>query len=122
MVRQAEVQAESKTPHAPSVKQQSSFEVAIATAQNIEERRMEAKEAKASGLDRSERGGNIAESKADQQQIRGDGYRLLGNLPSFNNRSGRDVQVRPLSLDSPRFAQLYSSLTPPPPLVGCIVS
>jgi hypothetical protein len=98
MVRQAEVEAESKTPHAnASVKQQSSFEVAIATAHNIEERRMEAKEAKASGLDRSERGGgNIAESKADQQQIRGDGYRLLGNLPSFNSRNSRDVQVSSL--------------------------
>lgn len=47
MVRQAEAEAESKT--ASSTKQQSSFEVAIATAHNIEERRMEAKEAKATG-------------------------------------------------------------------------
>lgn len=114
MVRQAEAEAESKTTH--STKQQSSFEVAIATAQNIEERRMEAKEAKATGdipftifihdssslgTNRSEpRSANIAESKADQQQIRGDGYRLLGNLPSFNGRSGRDVQVA-LSLELP---------------------
>jgi hypothetical protein len=47
MVRQAEAEAESKSPR--GVKQQSSFEVAIATAQNIEERRLEAKEAKAAG-------------------------------------------------------------------------
>lgn len=94
MVRQAEAEAESKNPKGSSVKQQSSFEVAIATAQNIEERRLEAKEAKAAGKERVDlRGGNIAESKADQQQIRGDGYRLLGNLPSLNGRSGRDVQV-----------------------------
>ena len=49
LVRQAEAEAESKSPRV-AVKQQSSFEVAIATAQNIEERRMEAKEAKASGI------------------------------------------------------------------------
>lgn len=101
LVRQAEAEAESKSPRG-AVKQQTSFEVAIATAQNIEERRMEAKEAKASGIDRQvNRGANIAESKADQQQIRGDGYRLLGNLPSLSgNRGGRDVQVA-LSLELP---------------------
>lgn len=48
MVRQAEAEAESKSPR--NTIKQSSFEVAIATAQNIEDRRMEAKEAKASGL------------------------------------------------------------------------
>jgi hypothetical protein len=48
MVRQAEAEAESKTGTS-STKQQSSFEVAIATAHNIEERRMEAKEAKSTG-------------------------------------------------------------------------
>lgn len=98
LVRQAEAEAESKSS---GTKQQSSFEVAIATAQNIEERRLEAKEAKAAGFDRDTRGGNVAESKADQQQIRGDGYRLLGNLPSLGGgRSGRDVQVA-LSLELP---------------------
>ncbi len=45
---------------------------------------------------------NVAESKSDQQQIRGEGYRLLGDLPSLSGGSAntRDVQVA-LALELP---------------------
>lgn len=101
LARQATLEAESKGG-APDVKKPSAFEVALQTAQVIEDRRVEAKEAKSSG-----NGGikstavNVAESKSDQQQIRGEGYRLLGDLPTLNKGSNsRDVQVA-LALELP---------------------
>eukprot|EP00602_Paraphysomonas_sp_CaronLab_P003967 CAMPEP_0185017436 /NCGR_PEP_ID=MMETSP1103-20130426/388_1 /TAXON_ID=36769 /ORGANISM="Paraphysomonas bandaiensis, Strain Caron Lab Isolate" /LENGTH=753 /DNA_ID=CAMNT_0027546853 /DNA_START=39 /DNA_END=2300 /DNA_ORIENTATION=+ len=107
MARQAvEADADAKTTTRSSFnskgKNSSAFEVALATAQDIEDRRLEAKEAKASGLDpKDNKGANVAESKSDQQQIRGEGYRLLGDLPSLpGGKSSRDVQVA-LALELP---------------------
>ena len=92
LARQATEQAESKRGPEPKV---SSFEVALQTANDIEERRLDAKESKSSGKKPpSTLSSNVAESKSDQQQIRGDGYRLLGDLPSLNGkRAGHDVQI-----------------------------
>mmetsp|Transcript_8597 Transcript_8597/g.14567 ORF Transcript_8597/g.14567 Transcript_8597/m.14567 type:complete len:515 (-) Transcript_8597:283-1827(-) len=92
LARQATEQAESKHEPEPKV---SGFEVALQTANDIEERRLEAKESKSSGKDPSKPlTSNVAESKSDQQQIRGEGYRLLGDLPSLGGKkSGQDVQI-----------------------------
>ena len=99
LARQATEQAESKTDAEPKV---SGFEVALQTANDIEERRLDAKESKSSGKEPAKSlSSNVAESKSDQQQIRGDGYRLLGDLPSLGGkRGGQDVQVA-LDLELP---------------------
>jgi hypothetical protein len=101
LARQATMEAESKSS-APDSKKPSAFEVALQTAQNIEDRRVEAKDAKSSGEGSGKSAAvNVAESKSDQQQIRGEGYRLLGDLPMLNKGSNsRDVQVA-LALELP---------------------
>lgn len=91
----------------------SAFEVAVSTATNIEERQMQEKEsrAEAKGAKATKKKKKVALS--DQEMIRGEGYRLLGDLPALGGKTNaQDVRVA-LTLELPSEKQAKGGMKVP---------